>query len=82
MSGRSLEPPRGGRIWDAPENPAEAVLTRNTAEVVNPERQLETMADVDVAEAVTELQLQQTAYETALDALAHSSHHSLADFLR
>lgn len=40
------------------------------------------MEDVEIAEAVTDLELQQMAYETALTAFTHRSHISLIDFLR
>ena len=41
-----------------------------------------TLEDVDIAEAVMELELQQTAYEAALAAFARSAQTSLVDFLR
>jgi len=43
---------------------------------------LSPMEDVETAEAVTDLELQQIAYETALTAFTDRSHISLIDFLR
>ncbi len=43
---------------------------------------LSSLEDVDLAEAVMELQMQETAYQSALAAFARSSQSSLIDFLR
>jgi flagellar hook-associated protein 3 FlgL len=63
-------------------NRIDAALTRNADEVLTLKDQLSTIEDVDIAEAVMELKLQQTAYEAALTAFAQSSQTSLVDFLR
>ena len=44
--------------------------------------QLGEIEDVDIAEAVMELQMQDTAYQAALAAFSVSNQHSLVDFLR
>jgi flagellar hook-associated protein 3 FlgL len=56
----------------------------NTAigEIDTVRSQLSQIEDVDRAEAVLELQMQQTAYETALAAFGRASRPSLVDFLR
>jgi flagellar hook-associated protein 3 FlgL len=45
-------------------------------------RQLSAIEDTDLTEAIMELQLNQTQYEAALTAFAHTSQASLVDFLR
>jgi flagellar hook-associated protein 3 FlgL len=44
--------------------------------------QLSAVEDVDLAEAVMEMQLQETAYTAALTAFARTGQTSLVDFLR
>lgn len=55
---------------------------RHLDEVNTVRSQLSQIEDVDLAEAVLELQMQQTAYETALAAFGRASRPSLVDFLR
>lgn len=63
-------------------NQIETAIARNADDVITLTQQLSSLEDVDIAEAVMELQLQQTAYEAALAAFARSSQTSLIDFLR
>jgi len=63
-------------------NQIETAIARNADDMITLTQQLSTLEDVDIAEAVMELQLQQTAYEAALAAFARSSQTSLIDFLR
>ena len=63
-------------------NRIEAALIRNQHDIVTVTEQLSSLEDVDIAEAVMDLELQKTAYEAALAAFAHSSQTSLVDFLR
>jgi flagellar hook-associated protein 3 FlgL len=55
---------------------------RHSDEVNTVRSQLSQIEDVDRAEAVLELQMEQTAYETALAAFGRASRPSLVDFLR
>ena len=55
---------------------------RHIDEVNTVRSQLSQIEDVDLAEAVLELQMQQTAYESALAAFGRASRPSLVDFLR
>jgi flagellar hook-associated protein 3 FlgL len=57
-------------------------MARNADDTITLTQQLSSLEDVDIAEAVMDLQLQQTAYEAALAAFAQSSQSSLVDFLR
>ncbi len=63
-------------------NQIETAIARNADDMITLTQQLSALEDVDIAEAVMELQLQQTAYEAALAAFARSSQTSLIDFLR
>ncbi len=60
----------------------EAARFRADAEEVNLRSQLSAVEDVDLAEAVMELQLQEVAYQAAQGALAKALQPSLAAFLR
>lgn len=62
-------------------NQIEAAATRTLHNMETLTDQLSSLEDVDIAEAVMDLQLQQTAYEAALAAFAQSSQTSLLDFL-
>ncbi len=62
-------------------NQIEAAATRTQHNMETLTDQLSSLEDVDIAEAVMDLQLQQTAYEAALAAFAQSSQTSLLDFL-
>ncbi|MDJ0925429.1 MAG: flagellar hook-associated protein FlgL [Acidimicrobiia bacterium] len=78
----SLQTVLGGLgIIGARANQIETAMARNADEVITLTQQLSSLEDVDIAEAVMELQLQQTAYEAALAAFARSSQSSLVDFL-
>ncbi len=63
-------------------NQIETAIARSAHDMVTITRQLFSLEDIEIAEAVMELQLQQTAYEAALAALSVSSQASLVDFLR
>jgi flagellar hook-associated protein 3 FlgL len=79
----SLENVLGGLgMIGARTNQIETALARNANEVTTVTEQLSSLEDVDIAEAVMELELQKTAYEAALTAFAQSSQTSLVDFLR
>jgi flagellar hook-associated protein 3 FlgL len=69
-------------IIGARANQVETAMARNADDMITLTQQLSSLEDVDIAEAVMELQLQQTAYEAALAAFAQSSQSSLVDFLR
>ena len=69
-------------IIGARTNQVETAMARNADDVITITQQLSSLEDVDIAEAVMELQLQQTAYEAALASFAQSSQTSLVDFLR
>lgn len=69
-------------IIGARANQVETAMARNADDMITITQQLSSLEDVDIAEAVMELQLQQTAYEAALAAFAQSSQSSLVDFLR
>lgn len=79
----SLESVLGGLgIIGARANQIETAIARNADDIITLTQQLSSLEDVDIAEAVMELQLQETAYEAALAAFARSSQTSLVDFLR
>ncbi len=79
----SLQTVLGGLgIIGARANQVETAMARNADDMITLTQQLSSLEDVDIAEAVMELQLQQTAYEAALAAFAQSSQTSLVDFLR
>jgi flagellar hook-associated protein 3 FlgL len=63
-------------------NQIDAATLRTQHNIETLTTQLSSLEDVDIAEAVMDLQLQQTAYEAALAAFAQSSQTSLVDFLR
>lgn len=69
-------------IIGARANQVETAMARNADDMITITQQLSSLEDVDIAEAVMDLQLQQTAYEAALAAFAQSSQSSLVDFLR
>lgn len=69
-------------IVGARANQVETAMARNADDMITITQQLSSLEDVDIAEAVMDLQLQQTAYEAALAAFAQSSQSSLVDFLR
>jgi flagellar hook-associated protein 3 FlgL len=62
-------------------NQIEAALGRTQHDIQSVTEQLSSLEDVDIAEAVMDLQLQKTAYEAALSAFSQSSQTSLLDFL-
>jgi flagellar hook-associated protein 3 FlgL len=79
----SLETVLGGLgLIGARANQIESAIARNAKEAIAITEQLSSLEDVDIAEAVMELELQRTAYEAALAAFAQSSQTSLVDFLR
>ncbi len=79
----SLQTVLGGLgIVGAKTNQLESASLRTANEVQTITEQLATLEDVDIAEAVMELELQQTAYEAALAAFSRSAQTSLVDFLR
>ena len=69
-------------IVGARANQVETAMARNADDMITITQQLSSLEDIDIAEAVMDLQLQQTAYEAALAAFAQSSQSSLVDFLR
>ena len=69
-------------IIGARANQVETAMARNADDVITITQQLSSLEDVDIAEAVIELQMQQTACEAALAAFAQSSQSSLVDLLR
>ncbi len=79
----SLQTVLGGLgIIGARTNQIEAAAARTANDIQTITAQLSSLEDVDIAEAVMELELQQTAYEAALAAFSRSSQTSLLDFLR
>lgn len=79
----SLQTVLGGLgIIGAKTNQIESAAGRTIHEIQTITEQLATLEDVDIAEAVMELELQQTAYEAAMAAFARSTQTSLVDFLR
>jgi len=60
----------------------EAAQIRNLEDTAIIAGQLSQIEDVDLAEAVLDMQMSQTAYEAALAAFAQSTRASLVDFLR
>ena len=79
----SLQTVLGGLgIIGARANQVETAIARNADDMITLTQQLSSLEDVDIAEAVMDLELQQTAYEAALAAFARSSQSSLVDFLR
>lgn len=79
----SLQTVLGGLgIVGAKTNQLESASLRTANEIQTITEQLATLEDVDIAEAVMELELQQTAYEAALAAFSRSAQTSLVDFLR
>ncbi len=62
-------------------NQIETAIARSADDVLTITEQLPSLEDVDIAEAVMDLELQQTAYEASLAAFAQSSQTSLLDFL-
>ena len=77
--GRLLE---GRATLGAAANRLEKALFRGQADEINLKNQLSVTEDVDMAEAVMELQMQEIAYQAAQGALARSLQSSLASFLR
>lgn len=78
----SLETVLGGLgTVGARANQVEAAIARTQDDVLTLTEQLSSLEDVDIAEAVMDLELQKTAYEAALAAFAQSSQTSLLDFL-
>jgi len=63
-------------------NRIEEALIRSQRDIQTVTEQLSSLEDIDIAEAVMDLELQKTAYEAALAAFAQSSQTSLIDFLR
>lgn len=63
-------------------NRLEAAQQRGDSEVLSLQQRLSEVESVDVAEAITQLQMEQVAYEATLGALARSLQPSLVDFLR
>jgi len=63
-------------------NQIESAMSRTQHDIETLTDQLSSLEDIDIAEAVMDLELQQTAYEAALAAFAQSSQTSLIDFLR
>jgi flagellar hook-associated protein 3 FlgL len=79
----SLETVLGGLgIIGARSNQLEQASARTLHEIQTITEQLSSIEDIDIAEAVMELELQKTAYEAALAAFAGSAQTSLVDFLR
>ena len=79
----SLQTVLGGLgIIGARTNQIEAAAARTSNDIQTITEQLSSLEDIDIAEAVMELELQQTAYEAAMAAFARSSQTSLVDFLR
>lgn len=62
-------------------NRIESAQFRNAGDVVELTARLSEVEDVDLSEAVMELQLRETAYQAALAAFTQSSQPSLLDFL-
>ena len=60
----------------------EAAQARSTDHILSLRSELGQVEDVDLAEAVMELQLQETAYRAALAAFSQAGQPSLVDFLR
>jgi flagellar hook-associated protein 3 FlgL len=60
----------------------ERVLLRNQSEQVTLKGELSEIEDVDLAEAVMEMQMQQVGYQASLAALSNVLQPSLVDFLR
>lgn len=60
----------------------ETMKDRNSADNITLRQGLQTVEDADIAKSIMELQLQQTAYQAALNATARAIQPSLADFLR
>lgn len=63
-------------------NRVESAQTRNQADVITLKTELSETEDIDLAKAITELQLQEVAYKATLGALSRSLQPSLVDFLR
>ncbi len=72
----------GRATLGAAANRIEKAIFRNQADEVNLRTQLSTTEDVDIAEAIMELQIQEVSYQAAQGALAKSLQSSLATFLR
>jgi flagellar hook-associated protein 3 FlgL len=60
----------------------ETMKDRNTADSLTMRQNLSNVEDTDLAQAVMELQLQEVAYQAALQATARAIQPSLVDFLR
>lgn len=60
----------------------ETMKDRNTADALTMRQNLSNVEDTDLAQAVMELQLQEVAYQAALQATARAIQPSLVDFLR
>jgi flagellar hook-associated protein 3 FlgL len=79
----SLQTVLGGLgILGARASQIETAISRNADAKITLTQQLSSLEDVDIAEAVMDLELQKTAYEAALAAFAQGSQTSLIDFLR
>lgn len=63
-------------------NRLEAAQERGSFEILSLQQRLSEVESVDVAQAITQLQMEQVAYEATLGALARSLQPSLVDFLR
>jgi flagellar hook-associated protein 3 FlgL len=69
-------------ILGARANQIETAMSRIADDKLTLAEQLSSLEDIDMAEAVMDLELQKTAYEAALAAFAQASQTSLVDFLR
>lgn len=63
-------------------NRIESAMRRNSDEVLSLRGELAEVEDVDLAEAVMELQTQEVAYQATLSALSRALQPSLVDFIR
>lgn len=63
-------------------NRLEAAQQRGSSEILSLRQRLSEVESVDVAEAITKLQMEEVAYQATLGALARSLQPSLVDFLR
>jgi flagellar hook-associated protein 3 FlgL len=65
----------------ATQNRIDGLLERNLAEQLSLKTQMSSVEDVDLAETIVEMEIQQTAYQATLGALARAVQPSLLDFL-
>ena len=84
VSGDPVDPRSGAYIAriGAATNRAETVLNSNRSRQTTIQADLSKAEDVDLTEAITDVNRQQAAYEAALGATAKSIQQSLVDFLR